>query len=93
MVGAAAYLATVRGGRAAILCRIEEGTASLHSYHHPYNYLRKGDRIVETISSKSDIVNGVHSGGSSGDASLDGEVPEDSRSKVLVNDSYWTEKS
>jgi hypothetical protein len=60
--------------RAAISRRIEEGMASLRSYYHPTNYLTKGGVIVKTITSESDIVNGIHSGGTSGD----GEVHEDS---------------
>ena len=63
--------------RAAISRRIEEGMASLRSYYHPYDYLIRGDRTVETITSESDIVNGVHSGGTSGDAPLGGEVHEE----------------
>ncbi len=74
---------------AAISRRIEERMASLRSYYHPYNYLRKGDRIQETIASESDIVNRVHSGGTSGDAPLGGEVHEDSQIEFFVKDSYW----
>ncbi|KAL3811645.1 hypothetical protein ACHAXA_001402, partial [Cyclostephanos tholiformis] len=63
--------------RAAISRRIEEGMASLRSYYHPYDYLRKGVRIVEKVAGTSDIDNGVHSRGNSGDASLCWEVHED----------------
>ena len=73
--------------------RTQSGMASLRCYSHPYYYLRKGDRIVETITSESDVVSVVLSGGTIGDAPLDWKVHEDSRNEFFVKDSYWTGKS